>query len=79
MKTITVKEMMKENEKFFSEMIRILKDGGFYICPNTLSHFRMIRKKLVPLSKKSYEWIKNITTSKWCDSNVVPYVDPQMN
>ena len=34
-KTITKKEMMKENEKFFNNIIRIMKNGGIYSCPNT--------------------------------------------
>ena len=78
-KTITEKEMRTENEKFFNNVIRISKNGGNYFCPNTCNFFTIVNKKMVPETWEGYEWIKGITTTEWYKSNVVPYVNPQMN
>ena len=70
---------MKENEKFFNNIIRIMKNGGIYSCPNTMNMFTVVNKKMIPETQEGYEWIKEITTREWCESNVIPYVNPQMN
>jgi hypothetical protein len=60
-----------DNERFFSLMIGMLKEGGVWIWPDENEAYKKVDNKFKPSTPYGYQCLKRSTTKKWFEDNIL--------
>lgn len=63
-------EQIRENEKYFENVLRLVKNGGFYLFPSCQETYKVIDGKFYPVTTEGYNRMKEITSKEWCEKYV---------
>lgn len=61
---------IKENEKFFSKVINMLKEGGIYMMPAT-SEIYILKNKKLECSNSGYKNVSQIVSKTFLENNFI--------
>lgn len=70
---------IKENEKFFEQIFKILNEGGIYMWPETLKTFTKKEDKLVAQDIEAYNAVEEIVSRKYLKKRFSYDIDQYLN
>jgi|TARA_R100001530_G_scaffold136133_1_gene115414 hypothetical protein len=70
---------IKENERFFEQIFKILGEGGVYMWPDTLKTFTKKEDKLVAEDVEAYNAVEEIVSRKYLRKRFSYDIDQYLN